>query len=88
MERWRQDEAKRLVPALAFDPLDVTHSVNDGRDKLFKRLEICVLRQASKDIGEVDARVLVHHLDEHLAEDGPAEFARLVGQMGCSVSLE
>ena len=88
MEWWRENGAKRLVPALAFDPLDLAHSVNDGCDKLFECLEVYILRQASKNIGEVDARVLVHHFDEHLEEDVPTEFAGFVGQMGCSVRLE
>ena len=88
MEWWQENEAKRLVPVLAFDPLDLVHLVNDGRDKFFECLEVHILRQVVKNIGEVDARVLVHHFDEHLLEDGPAEFAGFVGQMGCSIRVE
>ena len=60
---------KRLVPALAFDSLDLVHLVDDGRDKLFECLAVCILRQAVKHIGEVDAGIPVHHFDEHLEKD-------------------
>ena len=79
---------KRLVPVLAFDPLDLVYLVDDGSDKFFKCLDIHILQQAVKDVGEVDARVLVHHFDEHLEEDGPAEFVGFIGQMGCSIRME
>ena len=38
-------------------PGDLANPVGDGHDELFKGLEIRILRQANKDIGEVDARV-------------------------------
>ena len=66
----------------------MAYPVDDGRDELLKCLDICVLRQACKDVVEVDAGILVHHLDKHLEEDGPSQFAGLVRQMGRSVGLE
>jgi hypothetical protein len=70
---------RQLVPALAFDPLDRIYFLKDGRDKFLKCLEICILRQTIEHVGEVDAKVLVHHLDEHLAEDDSAKLSGFIG---------
>ena len=85
---WQQEEAERLVPALAFHPLDLVDQVDDGADEIFKRTAICILRQAVQHVGEVEARVLVRHLGEHLEEDAPVELAGFVGQLGRSAGVE
>ena len=59
----------------------MAHLVDDWHDKIFKYLEINVFRQALEDVGEVEARVLVCHFDEHLAKDSLAKLARLVGEL-------
>jgi hypothetical protein len=38
--------------------------------------------------GEVDARIIMHHLDEYLAEDGPAKLAGFISQLGRPVGLK
>src|SRR3990170_3264425 len=88
MEWRRQREVERLVSALAFDSLDGIHLLKDGRDKLLERLEVRILWQVAEHVGEVDARIVVHHLDKYLAEDGPAKFARFIGQLGHPIGLE
>ena len=52
---WQQQKergAKQLFLALAFNPLDLAHLVDDWRDKIFKCLEINVFWQALEDVGE------------------------------------
>ena len=50
---------ERLVSALAFNPLDLAHLVDDGHDQLLEHLEVHVHRQAIKHVGEVNAGILL-----------------------------
>ena len=77
-----------LVQALAFQRLDSVNVANDGLDTLFERLEVRILRQALKRVGEVDAGVLERHLGEHLGQGAPAKLPSLIGQISRSTGAE
>jgi hypothetical protein len=79
MEWRRQEEVERLVSALAFDSFNRIHLLKNVRDKFLKRLDIGVLRQVAKRVGEIDAGVTIRYFDEHFAEDDPAKFASFIG---------
>ena len=73
---------------LALHPLDFVNTADDGLDTLFECLEVRILRQALKRVGEVHAGVPERHLGEHLGQGTPAEPPGLVGQISCPVGAE
>ena len=44
-----------LIYAIALDPLDPAHLVQNGCDKGLERLQIGIRRQGLEDVGEVEA---------------------------------
>src|SRR3954467_7686628 len=85
-----------LIYTVALKPLNPAHPVHNGCDKGLERLKISVRRQGLEDVGEVEARVAVGHLHQHLLKSSRADIARLVDQLlwdqreswirGCSTS--
>jgi hypothetical protein len=66
---------------LAFNSPDLAHPVNDWSNTIFKRFDIDLLGQALENVVEVEARVSMDYLHQHLSEDVLAELAGLIGQL-------
>ena len=80
MNPQRQQQTGCLVPALAFDPLDLVDAADDGLDTLLEFHEVCILWQALQRGVEVEVGVLVRHLGENLGHGTPAKPLGLIGQ--------
>lgn len=60
---------------LAFNSLDLDHSINSRFHGFFNCFGVCILRQACQDYGEARVGVLITNLDKYLEVDGLVELA-------------
>ena len=81
----RQGIPERLVHELALSLGDSANPIGNWSDKRFDGAGVGPLRQASEDLGEIDAGIAMHDLGKYFEQHVMAKLAGLTGKLVSSV---